>query len=259
MSSTSPAAASASAASTSAALTVHQSEAGASASASLSFHAPTYSYYLDRSPGAYPLLLLYLRDGPACLRRHLLSSLDPDFTLFAALRTEGEFFCLPVLCAVVKSVHQSLEGDRLLGEEDRFWADVVRTIDTMFPPELAGVGQLSPRGGAAAAAAISNVDGLGLGHTTQRARTLSTAPATRPASPQLQLHSTALQRNLNLQRNLGSMLRRLAFSRDSMLRVCHATYKHSPEFEERLLEILHTNCTICKRLIFYPSSSKHAK
>jgi hypothetical protein len=60
-----------------------------------------------------------------------------------------------------------------------------------------------------------------------------------------------LQRNSNLQRNIGAMLRRLAFNKDELLRVCHASYRDTENYEDRLLEILHTTCTLCKRTIYY--------
>ena len=131
----------------------------------------------------------------------------------------------------------------------------VHTLDAMFPLDTTNGGQVTPRGPAR--------DDYGQSVTRPPGTTSpSNGPVQggRPISPisrmapqqviptpagaltQRGSAGAALQRNANLQRNIGAMLRRLAFERDPLLRVCHASYRDSPEYEDRLLEVLRTTC-----------------
>jgi hypothetical protein len=121
--------------------TVHQSavasaaasttEVQQSSSATLPFHSATYAYFLDRSPKAYPLLLTYCRDGSESLRNLLVASapwpgsgVSADAAMLASLKAEADFLSLTGLASLVEKIQASREVDRLLGEDDRFWADV---------------------------------------------------------------------------------------------------------------------------------------
>ena len=238
--------------------TVHQSGAGALCPGApapltkLAFHAPTYSYYLDRSPLAYPSLLVWLRDGPSALRKSLLAVHSvADLSLLAALKVEAEYLNLPALSALVDSVQSLRDSAHLLSDEDRLWKEVVETIDRMFP--------LDSSDGAAPAAPQKGPRTI----SPSFAPSASPTDGGRPISPLSRMEPSAVVSSphdggsggggssTTLQRNIGAMLRRLAFQRDSMLRVCFAAYRHAPEFEDRLLEILHTQCTLCKRTVYF--------
>jgi hypothetical protein len=111
---------------------------------------------------------------------------------------------LGVLSALVAVETRTRSEVKYLTEDDRFWSDVVLTIDHRFPID---------------AVATSNIASLIGTHINGVA---ASPKGSGPASPRTAgMSSLSLTGRQSLQKNIGNMLRRLAFQRDPMLRVCH--------------------------------------
>jgi len=239
-------------------------------STTLNFQAPTYAYWIDRSPDAFPLLLDYLRDGVTSLRLTLPSC--TDLTL-RSLISDSDYYSLPNLGMLAHAEWSRREQTRYLSVEDRFWVDVVQVIDQLFPDETGGLANgeycVTARGteritldtSATMKEKESNKKGEGGndgsgGESTGNGDGETTNNSTEPPSPTTLAPpplTTSRRTAAAAQKNvlIGRMLRRLAFQKDDQLRVCAATYRHHPDFSERLLDILHTQCHRCSRRVYY--------
>lgn len=107
----------------------------------IEFHAPTYSFFLDRNPTSFPLILDYLRDGAGCMRDRL-KHVD-DNTLFS-LSVEADHFLLSVLSVLVQSEVTRRAQKKFLDPDDLFWSDLINRLDVMFPVDSIP-GSLTPR------------------------------------------------------------------------------------------------------------------
>jgi len=118
------------------------------------------------------------------------------------LLIEAKYYHLQSLYLLALHTLRSIKQDRYLTDEDKFWRDCLKTLDSVWEKKEDGEDEGT-----------------------------SDPPFVRNQFPE--------------------MFRRLAFERDPMLRTTHSSYKGTPEYKERLLEILHTKCNVCGRQVYY--------
>jgi hypothetical protein len=222
----------------------------------LDFHAPTFSYFVDRSPIAFPYVLDYLRNGAGPTRSALAHITDAELH---ALHIDADFFQLGVLSSLVSSEQSRRHSTKFLSQEDLFWREVCETIDQLYPmqdaialPTSPTTDGLTPVAGSstAAQAGASPMKGTATNEYSPLEKISVGNGISGSSSSGSMTQRSAHSHSHPAARSIGNMLRRLAFSKDPMLRVCHGTYAGKPDYEERLLEILHTTCTLCRRQIF---------